>query len=293
MKLRFASAMGLALLCVALPLGALASPGGDEGMIEVGGGVESAPESGDINFLLRVNLAGKGVNSKGQQLVYAHINANIALNKGNSPDDQHLPFLDISFRPIEFVTGQSDGELVNGKGFAILPIQVKRDLKVDENLMVSVTALGFMVGGTHIASKHVAIFAQLVGDALGYKYVNHISNVIDLNSFKILGTDVKAGLMLTANENFSVRIAVGVRGDLSGGFTHFESTQTGLFDFSGHGDIRAESDYKAYAEVKVDIAKYLELFAEASYNGVWNYEQTVRNDESRYWQVMAGAAFIY
>jgi hypothetical protein len=250
-------------------------------MIEVGVAEQTAWLSG-TNVLLRASVGirksmpMKPPSDDGEvsqeQLVIAHITGSVATLP--SSDGSKLPYVDIEFVPVTDVRGQlqADGKALNLE-LSALPVALKRDINLDE-FEVKVAVAKAQLGIVRPQSAHVALFAQVAADALGYAMMSHIKNA-GLSTFQgmhVVSLDAAAGVAFTISDNFSIRAELGAKADLN------------------WWDTRFQSDQKAYLEIRADLYKFMQIFLQASMVGNWDSGNNFYQGGP---ELMAGITFLW
>jgi hypothetical protein len=242
--------------------------------IEVGGGLESAPAGDSLDVLLRLNLDGVGVHANGMHFVIAHIRGDL----GVSPTDaaQRIPYMKIDFEPVALAMG--DG--FNGSTIGVLPVEVGINVRLDESLMVRVDLVRYekdYIGPSHLSDRAL-LYAKLAADALGYKMANHVSGIGGFHGGNVATLQAEIGMMLAAGHHIKARIALGGNADLNLGG-------------NAGGGFAVESDMQAYAEVSLDVTRFLRFFVRNGVGAVVNSGDGIPNCAE--YQLLAGAMFIY
>ncbi len=253
-------------------------------MIEVGGGTEASLTSGGMNVLLRVGFGLRHTPESGEpgdvlgpeQLIWAHVNGDFAISP--TGEGGGLPFMDINFIPVhnQLSVISENGNSVMGD-LQLLPINVGRDIRLDEAVTVQVAVVGVKFGIVRVQNEHVALFAQMAANALGYKMASHVSGLGTFHGVHLLDLGAEGGVAFTINDNFMIRLVVGASADIALGG-------------NVGGGFSAYSDMRAYAAIRVDIAQFIQLFAQVSMGGAWDSGNSSFNG---YPQFMAGITFIF
>lgn len=260
-------------------------------MIEIGAGAESEANSEQINLVLHLGFGVTPDNPKGEgQIVFAQMSADLAFNLAE--DGAQIPFADIRFIPSRTVVGTLDRDgILNGTGYSALPVSVTRDVRLDEHLNVTVAVLGVQSGEVDHSTDKIAVYAQVVADALGYKAASYVSDHRDFHGLHLGTLGAEVGVLFKPHDQFKVRLALGGQADLN--LTVRETRiDGGLFEYHEQR-WAAQSDMRAYAEARVHLAKFIQLFARGSLNGAWTQEENEEGALEQYIQLMGGIAILY
>jgi hypothetical protein len=229
-------------------------------MIEVGSGVESAMTEGGVNVLLRVGYGYSRIAESSQpgeilgpeQLIWAHFTGDFAFDPTASGGNA-LPYADVRFIPVENSLSiiRDNGDAILGS-LQLLPIEVKRDIRIDREAAVSVSVVGIQVGTVRYQQDKIALFAQVAADLVGYKAAIRINDMGSFHGFRLIDLGAEGGVAFMINENFTIRIALGGSADLNFGGN------------VGRG-FAVQSDLNAYLALRADIAKFLQIFFKVGY----------------------------
>jgi len=234
-------------------------------MIEVGTGMEGAIGKDSFGILLRVGYSYNrlaedslpGEITGPEQLIWAHFSGDFSISPWGDPN-AGLPYMNIHFTPVK-----NSLEIIRDNGDAImgelraLPIQIKRDIRIDQNAMVKVSLAGVQFGLTRFQSDQMALIAQVAVDLLGYKMSSYVSERGAFHGGHIGGIAAEGGAAYLVNEDFLVRLVIGGEADLNLG-----GNQGGGF--------AVNSDLAAYVALKADLYRFLQLFLKLTYFGNCN-----------------------
>jgi hypothetical protein len=255
---RLSAYAGLALMaCLAVAPQAKAV---DSHLFEIGTGMESALSEGGVNVLLRFGYGYSRMQDETdpdpimgpEQLVWAHISGDLAIDP-TATGAAALPMIDIRIIPVHNSLSiiRDNGDAVFAD-LQVLPMNVGRDIRLDQNVSFKVSVVGLQVGLVQYKTDQIALFAQVAADALGYKLVDMVSDAGMYHGGRVLGTALEGGAQFTITENFSIRIALGGSADLNLG------TLNSAF--------AVQSDLDAYLAVRADIARFIQIFLKGGIN---------------------------
>lgn len=247
-------------------------------MIEVGAGA-MASSSGEMSVVLKLSTPGFRVDESGEMsgIILARFKGEVAV--GAVPGQAgELPYFDIEFIPLGMGTfvreGLSPG--LSGGMFGVLPVHASRDVRVDRDLTVRVTALAFAVQGmvNDRDDRRSGAFVKLAVDALGYKAAKYAADNRDtFHGFSIGGAEAEAGLALSPlSRSFKVLVVAGARGDIA------------------YGNQGFLSDGSVYAEVRAEIREFMQLFLRGSLIAAEGADDAAYDTEAR---LMAGVGFVF
>ncbi|MCC7443024.1 MAG: hypothetical protein IT285_15430 [Bdellovibrionales bacterium] len=234
-------------------------------MIEVGAGGET--QGNGVNVLLHVNVGVRRTVEEGdpddilvisEQQMWAHMSGDVSFNvSGNG--QTVVPYMDIRFVPWEdtVTVGNSEDGLMLSGTLELVPIEIGRNVALDQNVVVQVSVIGvqFRKDLAHwddvTALGNVTLFAQVAADALGYKVVDHVAATAGtFHGFHLLGLSGAVGANFEISDNFNVRLEIGANADVN---------------FGANNGFAIQSDMGAYAAVRFTIAKFIELFVMGRY----------------------------
>ncbi|MBC7690812.1 MAG: hypothetical protein H7222_03520 [Methylotenera sp.] len=255
-------------------------------VIEIGGGGQTLGSG--LNILLKVGFSvRKYTNSPSEklserdyqeQLVIAHFSGDFGIS--TQGDGNRIPYLDIEFIPVdnhlEFVN--TPGQLVVMGNLRFLPTELNRNLQIDEQLGVRVSAIGLQLDAIKYSDRNSGIIAQLAVDALGYKMVSYANGLGKFAGFHIAQAALEAGYATYINDSFYVRVALGGSADLNTGKN------------SG-GESARQSDQDVYLSIKANIHEMIEIFLKAGFVHTTNSGLDLPNRTTPLLQ--GGATFIF
>jgi hypothetical protein len=234
-------------------------------MIEVGGGAETTSASPVVNALIRVGLHFHNHPLGGRQQLYAQLHSELALQRDTEGKSVAVPYFDLTFKAAEEFYGviDEDGLLEGGPTDVLGALEVKRDIGLGEDLVMTVSVVGTRAGLASLGEQKLKLFLQLAADGFGYRVASRAglppsdSAAGQLTHDFYLGkVRMDIGAILVATPALKLRLTVGGNADLGIGMRR--------------ADPAMDSDFGAMAELRVDIADLIELFASAGVNGVWN-----------------------
>ena len=237
----------LALGHVALLVSALAFAEPRPPMIQVGLGVEAGTER-DVEALVALSFNGFQV-VPGVGIYIARLRGEAAFVPSSS-----LSYFDIEFIPVVLGYPDSDGRVPGVTGFEIhaLPIHATRNVAIDRDLSVRVTAVGVQARMPLSLSQRnrLVAFAKIAVDALGFKSAAYVSAHREtFRGFSVGSAALELGLAAgTVDGKIRVSVAFGAGGDLS-------------FNLSG-----VQADTRVYGELVANFTEFFYLFARAAYH---------------------------
>lgn len=258
---------------------------------ELGSGADFDLNSSNIqefNLLLKVGFSLRdddevslGKSLPPAQFVWAHVRAELSINRqysGPGADDPRLPYLNIWFSPVELkdVKLYENGGQISGT-LQALPTQIAREMRLDQSFRLAVSAIGFQFDTLNPLNKMAAFCAQVAVDALGYKMIDHASDVRTFQGVHVAGLSAEAGSVFAIDKDFSVRVVLGGSADLNfeGAFKSTSSVQ---------------SDLQAYLAVKANFTNFVTVFLKGIFNEAI---ETSPVSHQKSGQIMFGATFIF
>ncbi|HTL11600.1 MAG TPA: hypothetical protein VL588_03885 [Bdellovibrionota bacterium] len=274
----FAAAMAVALGVQPAFAGTHYTP-----MIEVGGGAASGitPEGlSEADLLVHVGFSaydqgtvdtqgGGGFGPLGFYIVKIKADAQFNVHSW----DQNPTYLDVSITPIgEQLQVSNVGDHLVVLGLDLLPVDLTRNVYIDNMFGAQVHILGAHLGNQWNISDKFAFYADITGKLLGYKFRMHVNNALDnFNGASIADLGVQVGMLMKFGE-VHMRLFGGVDSDIALG--------------AAHGDFGVSLDPTAYGGLAVDLGDLIhkalpwvngmEFFVKAAYTAAIDSA----NDES-------------
>jgi hypothetical protein len=230
------------------------------GMIEIGGGMET---SGGVNILLKVGFGivhgdkkelKHGYQEAAEQTIWAHMSESSAA-LATSSDGKALPFVDVHFSPFRSQIRLSEVNAANTDTGAldIGATTVARNIPMDQNLMIRVTAVRVERKFVHDSDQPLSFYAQAAIDLLGAKMAQHASQLSTFTGAHWVGASGEIGGRFRLNEKFALRVSLGGNADFNSWF-------------NGH----MQSDLGAFVSVNAELSEFVQIFAKGSINGSWD-----------------------
>jgi hypothetical protein len=254
-------------------------------MIEIGGGTEAAWNQG-FNVLLRVGFGlrqrpadrREGEVHGPQQLIWAHINGDFAFSPEG--DGGGLPYMDVRIIPYHnSISVVSDPELSVMGELKLLPTQLGRDIRLDQDFTLRVSVVGVEFGAVNMRSEKVALVAQVAADVVGLRLATHVSELGRFLGASIANIGAEGGVAfpgLFPSEDSILRIVLGGTADIALG--------------GNRGDgFALQSDMRAYLAIKADINNFIQVFLRGGINAACNTGQQCWSSP----ELMAGATVLF
>lgn len=254
-------------------------------MIEVGGGVQSANDLGDVRLLLRVGVGAVRNRKRStaeqtffpNELVWVHIKGDVAVME--TPEGYEIPYLDLGFSLVEdrssLVSRREESALLTTA--ALFPAEIKRNFAIGQDWVVQVSLVGVEFEYNRKQFDSIAAFAAVAIDALGYKSVSRMREVPGFDGAHVLGFGMEAGIRFLAASESHLRIALGGHADLNLG-----KNETGGFS--------VQSDLEAYLAARVDLSRFFQLYFKVGYSAEWESGADLFESSP---QMIGGALFIF
>ncbi len=255
-------------------------------MIEVGTGMEGAIGKDSFGILLRVGYSYNRIAEDSlpgevtgpEQLIWAHFSGDFSISPWGGPNGS-LPYMNIHFTPVKnsLEIIRDNGDSIMGE-LRALPIEIKRDIRIDQNAMVKVSLAGVQFGLTSFKSDQIALIAQVAADLLGYKMSSYVSDRGTFHGGHVGGITAEGGAAFLINEDFLIRVVLGGEADLN------------LGGNSG-GGFAVNSDLAAYLAIKADIYRFIQVFLKLTYFGNCNSADTHGCDGAA--QLLGGVTVLF
>ena len=219
-----------------------------------GSGIESAGNQGGINILLHANYRrGEDLRNYGNfrifdQSAYLDIAGDLAIDPSSDGLDI-IKFANVSLVPYFVCFGDSIGFNEGFFGFQLLPIEFRRDIRVNQRTSFNFSALGINAGTIKKMNKSFYTFGTYGLDFIGYKNVDFLSSgADDFRGFRIVGLAIEGGGRFVRAQGLQTKASIG-----------------GSIDFNSGGS-HTQSSPEAYLALQADVTESIFLFIRAGVN---------------------------
>jgi hypothetical protein len=190
-----------------------------------------------------------------------------------------LPYADLRFTPVErrFELNDEDTGDTLAVGVALAPMRLTRFTRMDRKLGVEVSLAGARARkGARLGERQrLGVFASVGLDGVGYKAALHLSDLGTFHGVHVASVAAETGAELRLGAQLRLGLVLGGSAGISLGWSR------------GHG-FSAPSDFGAWAEGRVDVTRYLRLFARGQLDAL---REPVRGQPLSAPAFSAGAAF--
>jgi hypothetical protein len=267
-----------------------ATPAPSQGIAAVGAGVYAARGDG-VAALLKVsieadatpNLAlpvtslcpkthhGLGVDCGSNQYLYARTEAVAAI--ATNPKGPTISYADVRFYPKEnqvYFPVPSGTENVLVSELEFVPVQIGRDIALDEWLKLSISIAALAVKYWIPVPANFSFFFQATLDIPGYKTVRYVSAGQPFDGVRVVGFEPQVGFAWTGTPDVTMHLSLG-----------------GSVDYSRWAI--GQSDAVLAAMATADVGTFLRLFVQPQFVRQWESAHGwVRNSE-----IMGGFGLVF
>jgi hypothetical protein len=249
-----------------------ASGNGAAALLEGGIEVDDSPNlARPVTSLCPQIRHGLGVDCGTDQYLYGRLDAVGAFSK--TPRGLAVPYLEVHFYPKEnqvYAPVPSETENVLVADMQFLPVQIGRDIAIDESLRLVVSSAAAAAKYWIPFGANLALFLQYTLDVFGYKAVRYVSDGEAFDGFHIAGGHAQLGIGWTGTPDLTIYVSLGNR-----------------IDYNRW--TRSQLDLALAATARADVASCLGFFVQPQWVRQW--------DSSRGWvengEVIGGVDLVF
>jgi hypothetical protein len=195
---------------------------------------------------------GLGVDCGTDQYLYRRLDVVGAFSK--APQGPAVPYLEVHFYPKEnqvYAPVPSETENVLVADMQFLPVQIGRDIAIDESLRLVISSVAAAAKYWIPLGANLAIFLQYTLDVLGYKAVRYVSDVGPFDGVHVAGGHAQLGIGWTGTPDLTIYVSIGNR-----------------IDYNRW--TRSQLDLAFAATARADVASCLGFFVQPQFVRQWD-----------------------